>query len=127
MEIFENKIIKMEIIDDIMHATYKRGMKIELEDAKNIVDERLKMLNGRVLPSIVFDGGVVSLDKAARDYFSSVEGTQGIQCVAIVQSSMFSKMLVNFFLKITKPKLKVKAFDDSNEAIAWLHSQKVNL
>lgn len=40
---------------------------------------------------------------------------------------MFSKMLVNFFLKITKPKLKVKAFDDSNEAIAWLHSQKVNL
>jgi glutathione synthase/RimK-type ligase-like ATP-grasp enzyme len=23
--------------------------------------------------------------------------------------------------------LKVKAFDDSNEAIAWLHSQKVNL
>jgi hypothetical protein len=121
---FENKIIKMEIIDGIMHATYKKGMKITLPDAENIVSERLKMLDGNILPSIVFDGGVVSLDKAARDYFSSEEGTQGIKCVAIVQSSMFSKMLVNFFLKITKPKIKVKAFDNTQEAIKWLNTQK---
>jgi hypothetical protein len=121
---FENKIIKMEIIDGIMHATYKKGMKITLPDAENIVNERLKMLDGHVLPSIVFDGGVVSLDKAARDYFSSEEGTQGIKCVAIVQSSMFSKMLVNFFLKITKPRIKVKAFDSKEDAINWLNTQK---
>jgi hypothetical protein len=123
---FENKIIKMEIIDDIMHATYKEGMKITLPDAQNIVNERIKLLDGRILPTIVFDGGVVSLDKAARDFFSSDEGTQGIKCVAIVQSSMFSKMLVNFFLKITKPKVKVKAFDDVKEAIIWLNTQKTS-
>ncbi|MDP2174303.1 MAG: STAS/SEC14 domain-containing protein [Bacteroidota bacterium] len=123
---FENKIIKMEIIDDIMHATYKKGMKITLPDAQNIVNERINLLGGKILPTIVFDGGVVRLDKAARDFFSSDEGTQGIKCVAIVQSSMFSKMLVNFFLKITKPKIKVKAFDNSKDAITWLNTQKSN-
>jgi hypothetical protein len=39
MEIFENKIIKMEIIDGIMHATYKRGMKIELAPYEHTIAE----------------------------------------------------------------------------------------
>lgn len=120
MESFENHQIKMEIVDGILYGSYKAGFKITLPDAKLIVAERLKLLNGRVLPSLALDGGVVSMDKAARDYFSSSEGIQGIKTVALVENSFFSKMLINFFLKLTNPKIQVKAFNNQKEAIDWL-------
>ncbi len=120
MDIYESQQIKMEIKDDILHANYKAGLKITLSDAKNIVEERLKLLNGKILPTLVVDGGVVSMDKAARDYFSSTEGTSGLKSVAIVENSFFSKMLINFFMRITNTTIKVKAFSNANEALDWL-------
>ncbi len=122
MNSFENHQIKMEIIDGILYGNYKAGFKITLPDAKLIVAERLKLLDGRVLPSLALDGGVVSMDKAARDYFSSPEGIQGLKTVALVENSFFSKMLINFFLKLTNPKIQVRAFNNMNEAIDWLKS-----
>lgn len=120
MNSFENQLIKMEIKDNILYAHYKAGLKITLNDAKSIVVERLKLLENRILPTLVLDGGVVSMDKAARDYFSSVEGTKGIKSVAMVENSFFSKMLINFFMKITKTTIQVRAFNNQNEAIEWL-------
>lgn len=119
---FENEHIKIEIIDGIMHGTYKKGFKITLDDAKKIVDERSKLLGGKELNAIIFDGGVVSMDKAARDYLSSDEGISGLKSVAIIENSFFSKMLINFFLKLTNPKIQVKAFNNPDEALKWLKS-----
>lgn len=119
---FENEHIKIEIIDGIMHGTYKKGFKITLDDAKKIVSERSKLLGGKSLNAIIFDGGVVSMDKAARDYLSSDEGISGLKSVAIIENSFFSKMLINFFLKLTNPKIQVKAFSNPEEALKWLKS-----
>ncbi len=120
MDIFENQQIRMEIKDEILFANYKAGLKITLGDAKSIVSERLKLLKGKILPNLVIDGGVVSMDKAARDYFSSEEGTSGLKSVAIVENSFFSKMLINFFMRITNTSIKVKAFSNQAEALEWL-------
>ncbi len=117
---FENEHIKIEIIDGIMHGTYKKGFKITLEDAKTIVRERTKLLGGKDLNAIIYDGGVISMDKAARDFLSSDEGIQGLKSVAIIENSFFSKMLINFFLKLTNPKISVKAFGNQEEALKWL-------
>jgi hypothetical protein len=119
---FENEHIKIEIIDGIMHGTYKKGFKITLEDAKNIVEERSKLLGGKDLHAIIYDGGVVSMDKAARDFLSSDEGIKGLKSVAIIENSFFSKMLINFFLKLTNPKIQVKAFGNQEDALKWLKS-----
>lgn len=117
---FENEHIKIEIIDGIMHGTYKRGFKITLEDAKKIVDERTKLLGGKDANAIIYDGGVVSMDKAARDFLSSEEGVKGLKSVAIIENSFFSKMLINFFLKLTNPRIQVRAFGNPEDALKWL-------
>jgi hypothetical protein len=120
MDKFENDQIKMEIVDGILYATYKAGFNLTLKDVQQIVSERVKLLNGTPLPVLIIDAGVVSMDKAARDYLSSDEGTQGVKSAAIIENSFFSKMLINFFLKLTNPKIKVKAFNDRDEALKWL-------
>lgn len=59
----------MVIDDGILIATYKAGLKMTIDDAKHIVNERLKLLEGKSLPVLIIDSGVVSMDKSARDFY----------------------------------------------------------
>jgi hypothetical protein len=119
---FENSQIRMEIEDGILIATYKAGLKMTIDDAKHIVNERLNLLQGKALPVLIIDSGVVSMDKSARDFLSSDDGISGLSAAAIIENSLFSKMLINFFLRLTNPKIQVKAFNDRSEALKWLRS-----
>ena len=123
MKKFENSQIKMEVEDGILYATYKAGLKLTLDDVRNIVKERLVLLEGKSLPVLIIDAGVVSMDKSARDFLSSEEGISGLKSAAIIENSLFSKMLINFFLKLTNPKLQVRAFGSHEEALNWLRTQ----
>lgn len=118
--IFENHQIKMEIKDGVLHAHYKAGLMLNLEEAKKLVEERIKLCEGREYPFIIYDGGVVSMDRDARLFFSSYDGTKGIAMAAFIESSVFSKMLINFFLKLTKPNVKSRAFGNVEEAMKWI-------
>ncbi len=123
MKKFENSQIKMELEDGVLFATYKAGLQLTLDDVQNIVKERLVLLDGQSLPVLIIDAGVVSMDKSARDYLSSEDGISGLKSAAIIENSLFSKMLINFFLKLTNPKLQVKAFVSHEEALKWLKTQ----
>lgn len=121
MKEFENDLVRMELKEDgILFATYKAGLKLTLEDVKNIVSERLKLLDGKKVPVLIIDSGVVSMDKSARDYLSSDEGIAGLKSAALIENSFFSKMLINFFLRLTNPKIQVRAFGNTDDALKWL-------
>ena len=118
--IFDNHQLKIEIEGDVLHAHYKAGMKLTLSDAKFLVDERVRLCEGKSYHFMIYDGGVVSMDRDARVYFSSEEGIRGILSAAFIESSVFSKMLINFFLKITNPKVRSKAFTNLEDAMLWI-------
>lgn len=119
--VFDNEQIRMEIINGVLHAHYKAGLKLDLNGARSLVMEREKLCGGKEFPMVVYDGGVVSMDREARLFFSSYEGTKGIIIAAFIESSVFSKMLINFFLRLTKPRVKSKAFNNTDEALDWIH------
>lgn len=121
---FENHLIKIDIIDGIFHAHYKAGLRLNIEDAKLLVQIRMQLCAGKEYPFIIYDGGVVSMDREARLYFSSYEGTQGIMIAAFLESSVFSKLLINFFLKLTKPRVRSKAFSNLDEAMEWINKYR---
>lgn len=122
--VFENHQIRMEVKDGVLHAHYKAGLKLNLEDAKSLVREREQLCEGKEYPFIIYDGGVVSMDRDARIYFSSYEGTKGISLAAFIETSVFSKMLINFFLNLTKPNVKSRAFNNIEEAMNWIEKNQ---
>lgn len=63
--------VYFEVKNNILFATYKKGLRIDLQIAKKIVEQRLEFMQGREMPVIVFDDGVISITKKARDYFGS--------------------------------------------------------
>lgn len=109
---------------------YKNGMllgkyhecKITLEVAKQVVEERKKLTNYKVAPILVDIRDVKEVDRAARLYFSSPEGTELLSAVAILTESKFSIFLSNFFqsVNLKKSQFPIRMFNNEEAAILWL-------
>ena len=110
-----------EMHDGILHLYYKRGLLINLEMAREIVSARLEFSNNESFPMLIVDLGIVGVEKAARDWFSSEEGTCRITACALVLDTVYSRVLGNFFIKITRPRIPVKVFNQKAKGVEWLH------
>ncbi len=113
--------IKLELKDGILIATYRRGVRIDLPMARAIVKERLALTGTRSYPALIISKGVISMDKAAREYLASAEGTAGLTATALLVNSAFSSFLGSFFRIVNAPgTMPVKVFRDRERATRWL-------
>ena len=113
--------VHLLIKDQILEVTYKEGLHINYEIAEKIVRDRLLFTNGKKIPAIINCRGIISIDKRAREYLASVEGTKGLSATAIIVDSDYSRLLGNFFLYVNKTKMPVKIFRDIDKSVIWLH------
>ena len=95
-------IARMEIIDNILYATYLPGAVITIDTAKELIRKRLEYTGGVPYVSLVTYEKVQSVDKAARAFFAK-EGAEGIIAAALLVNSVYTEFLGNFFLRMTKP------------------------
>lgn len=125
-EIFENNFIRFEVINGVLHTWYRKGATIDLDAAKVIVSERLKLLNGRVMPMVLYDEGIKEVKRDARIYLSSGDGVQGINASAFIVTNPFTKMVVQFFLALNAKNsgFPIRTFSNSEDALLWLETYK---
>lgn len=112
-------IEKIEIRDGIVIGTYKTNLSITLDDAREMVAERLAFQENRSFPVIVYISNVKASTKEARMYMGN-EGLQGITMGAFIVSNTIEKIMLNFFLNIEKPAIPAKAFTREEDAIRWI-------
>jgi hypothetical protein len=112
--------ISFEIKESILIASYKKGLKINLDIAKEIVNRRLVFTNQQTVPVMILNQGVVSIEKEARDFLSSTDGIRGVKAAAIVLKTPFGSFLGNFLISVTKPAIPAKIFSTEEAAMQWL-------
>lgn len=112
--------VYFEIKEGLLVATYKKGLRLNLDMAKTIVKSRLSLMGDKELPVLIYNLGVISMDKEARDYLSSSEGVKGLKAGAIVLNSPYGSFLGNFFLSVTKPPIPARIFTNTKSAMKWL-------
>jgi hypothetical protein len=112
--------VHYELQDDLLIGTYKKGLKISLEMAKEIVKVRLEFTGHKPVVALALNQGVISMDKKARDYLSSDEGVRGVIAGAIMLDTPFGSFLGNFYLSVTKPKIPLRIFSKKEAALKWL-------
>lgn len=112
--------------DGILVINYKPGLEITLDIAKDIVNDRMKLTEGKSYPGFLDGRGLKSLDKEAREYFSSEEGRKGVSAAALLVGSVYTAFLGNFFLTVTVGKVKIptKIFTKEDKALQWLQQFK---
>lgn len=117
---YDTPFVHLRIKDNILIASYRKNLIINLDVAQKIVLQRQSFTRGQKMPVIIFSNGVTSIDKPARVYFASQKGTQGLSASAIIVNSLFSRSMGNFFLMVNKTSIPVKLFSNISRAEKWL-------
>lgn len=118
--ILDTPYVYMELKDGVIIGHYKSNQIITLEKAKEIVAARYEYFEKKSYPVLIFDTGVKSMEKEARDFFATREGNLGITAGAIVVKSSFTMMMVNFLFQVSRPVIPCKIFTDEQKAMEWL-------
>jgi hypothetical protein len=108
------------LIGTYLIGTYKKNPRLTFAMAKEIVKARLEFTGPEPVVGLIFNEGVKSLDKKARDYLASDEGIKGLKAVAYVLDNSFSSFLANFFIAVGKAKLPIRVFSKRDAAMKWL-------
>jgi hypothetical protein len=120
----EQQIAKIWIENDIMNIVFHPETVISIEDAKKVVQERIKLCNNKDYPIYADVGGVISIDAATRKYFKGPEARKNAKATAMYVNTPISRFLGNLFMKVDRPIMPTKMFTNREKALKWLNQFK---
>jgi hypothetical protein len=121
MQRTENEFAEFWIQEGILYFIYKHGSVINLDAAKKIVAERLKLQAGVPYPVFCDLRGIRDSDKAARDYLAR-EGSELVKAVGALVESPVTKVMLNFYMKIDRPRTPTQMFTTKEDALLYLQA-----
>lgn len=89
-------------------------------DAEVLIGAIATLAEGRRVPILLNMSQIRSVDREARDYFSSPAIVAVAQAVALVVPSPVSRVIGSFFIGINRPPFPIKLFVSEDDAHAWL-------
>lgn len=96
---------------------------ITKEVAENIIYDKLKVLQPKMVLAIIDARNVKNFDNDARKLLGSKSGIAGISKCGILTNSKTQVVMVNFYMKINKPTVPTKMFHEFEKAIDWLNEK----
>jgi hypothetical protein len=120
----ENDFCRMWISNGIMFVEYKPRLVMNVEIAKQMVNDRLKVSNGISRPVLLDARNFVSMDRATMKYYKTKEVVQYVTSAAFLTGSALSSLAGTIFLALEKPLVPTKLFTDEHKALNWLKTYK---
>jgi hypothetical protein len=114
--------VRMRILScGIVHYTYLPNSEVDVKDHQ-INHEALIELVGkeRKHPLLIDADAFINITPEARKFVRTLESTVPISARAMIISSLGQRILVSFYIKIQKPIVPTKIFDNYEEGIQWL-------
>jgi hypothetical protein len=124
-EVLVTKHVSYKIEDGILHGAFAPGLYITFDIVKQLVEDRITFCNGRTMPALLDIRGLASIDTASRKYFVTERAKTNISAGAVLVSSLMSRIAGNVFIKVDKPSIPTKLFNDKEKALHWLKQFKV--
>ena len=108
--------------DGITVQKYKKGLRVTLEIAQTLVNERVAVAEGVTRPGLADISGLYwTTDSKAMKFLSSEEATYLVSAGGFYISNFAQRMAMKFFLSILKDSpVPVKIFDSREAAMDWL-------
>ncbi len=108
--------------DGITVQKYKKGLRVNYEIAKILVEERLAVTEGVMRPGLADISGLYwTTDSKAMKFLSSPDATKLVSAGAFYISNFAQRMAMRFFQSVSKePPIPTKIFDNREAAIEWL-------
>lgn len=110
--------------DGIVYQVFGPGTVLNIDLARQVVSERLKVSNGVSSPIFIDLTNVFYTDTKARKYMATKEAVQYIIAGAFLLDNEIMKLAGNIFIQIDKPLIPTKLFTDKDKALLWLQDYK---
>ncbi|MCC6370659.1 MAG: hypothetical protein IT236_06635 [Bacteroidia bacterium] len=116
--------MEIEVVaEDIVRFKLTKDTLITMEKSMEMVNICKNLFPDRAYKSLKIVHFKMTIDKDVMDFLASDARIGLIDLEAVVVNSATLKFLGNFYLKIKKPVIKTKIFDNEAEAMNWLQSQ----
>ena len=110
--------------DGTVVLRFHRGVRLDASLTLEVVRAHVAAARGRKRPTLADLRGLVSSDRASRELGAGAEITAVTSRMAILVGNPVTRMLGNFFLRVTGPTYPVRIFRDEGQARAWLKEQR---
>lgn len=106
--------------DGIVRIVHHPAAAVTFEDAKETMAAYLKIAKGLKRPLLIDTKNMRSLAREARSYYAGEEAAKVASAVALVVGTPVSRVLGNFYLGLSNPRLPSRLFGSEGEALEWL-------
>ncbi len=93
-----------------------------LQNLKDLNRAQATLCNGKKRPLLVIAEPYGIIENDAREFMATPESIQYSTAEAFVINSLGQKILANFYLKVNKPGVPTRVFNDIRSAEDWLQS-----
>ena len=121
-EKIETSVADVFYDDGIMHIYFKKDSIIELKHIEEIIEIRRDLQQGERTVTLVDTGKLWRVEKDARQRAASSDMVNQNISLAIIAKSLANRLIVNFYMKVDKPNIPTRMFNNYEEAKAWLKS-----
>ena len=112
------------IENDVLYIIFKDGADVDLEGILESKQARIDLQKDQTMKVLVDLRGLFHISKEAREIAAEDQHTDMSIAMALVSSSLGTRMISNFFIKINKPKSPTKMFTNMDKALLWLNEFK---
>lgn len=109
--------------DGILHIKIKPDNEFTVFDFNELVDAAKEIGNGKRFLNLINVGSNTLPDNEARIASSSEAGSVYKVADAFVINSLAQRLIANFYMKINKPFVPTKFFNNEDDAVIWLKEQ----
>lgn len=106
--------------EGFLKVTSKPVEEITLEDVKHDFETASHLVNFRRTAVLADSRDHTSYTSEIRDFYASKEMAESIPAMAILISSLSTRIIGNFFIKIHKPHFPTRLFTNEADAAKWL-------
>ena len=106
---------------NLIEVTTFKNASIEIPQVKEIHKALLTLTNSEPCYLLVLPAIGTTSSNEARQYAASIKKHKNIVAEAIVVNTLPLRLLASFFIKVNKPRQKVKIFSNASSARRWLH------
>ena len=118
-----NNGVDIIVVNGIIHIHFNKVSRIDLEKAKNILDQRNFVTQLKEYPQLVLADSLASISREAYKYWGE-EAAKNISANAIVAKTPLTKMIFNIFSVFFSTTVPLKSFSKEEDALKWLEPFK---
>ncbi len=114
----------MHVHDDLLiEFTIKKNSTLQATDVWTSRDQSVDYIPGKKFMVLLEGEENASISGDARRAGASTEYAKHVAALAIYSSKSYENVMGSLFLKINKPVVPMRFFDNRGEALAWLRTQ----